>query len=859
MRVTRLAAAAAVVFTTFACSAGERSLAPNATTNRVPRVGHSKPLSALRLPKGISASLAAPTNGIAVQDMTDGITAQALAQALVGPGVTISNVTYTGAQGAAGIFSADTTVLGLGSGIVLSTGSAKAVIGPNQFNDVSTDWGGAGDAQLSSLVGNNTTADASILQFDVVPDSSTLYIAGYVFGSDEYNEFVNSDFNDAMAFYVNGTNCALVGSLPVSINAINNGFPYNSDPRSNPDLYRNNSLTDGGGQINTELDGVTRVLTCVAAVNKGQTNHIKLAIADVYDGLFDSDVFIGGGTLTTIPPKPIPVPHAVATFTIGTPDCTTGNAVVALDGSGSYDALGSAVHQTAITNYAWSIYSSGQVGTGAHFNLTYSAGSMPSSLTVTDSSGKTATTYFTVVVPALPSSSYAFSASPTSLPQANGQYSKMTVTATATGRCAGTPSVVVSSSQTDLGSGATDQAGDIRVVHHDGSVAVSSVSQPTVTFDPAQDTLYLRAETLDSTTDRTYTLVMSTLGVARGTAKVVVPHPLPAHTSQFVIWANSALRMNGNTSTDGYNAALGAYHRSSHDSTGSVASIQTIVFDGKNPRVDGDAVSGGSIPSGSYVTGTRTEHASLQAMPVVACPAGPYTPASAIGGSKYKYKASTGDLSVSGQGSIVLNGAGPFYFSSLSVDGQATVSVSSSQHVDIYVSDDFSANGNAIANGAYLPSGISIIACGSPKKPSTWQITGNAMAYFVLYAPNHDVQVAGNGQLFGCLVGDDVTLDGNGQVHLDESLGGRCGSYTSTSPNGNTAGGGGSGSGGNCAKGDDDHGKKNGDKNSCSGGDDNHGNGNGDDGHGKGDDDQGGHGHGGDNDGGSGSHGHGHG
>ena len=66
---------------------------------------------------------------------------------------------------------------------------------------------------------------------------------------------------------------------PVSINTINNGNPFDSDPRSNPALFRNND-PDDGGTIDAEPDGFTTVLTCSADVVANQPNHLKLAIAD---------------------------------------------------------------------------------------------------------------------------------------------------------------------------------------------------------------------------------------------------------------------------------------------------------------------------------------------------------------------------------------------------------------------------------------------------------------------------------------------------------------------------------------------------------------------------------------------------
>lgn len=54
---------------------------------------------------------------------------------LIGTGVTISNVTFVGANRQMGSFNSENTVLysdeGLDKGIILSTGEAKTAIGPN--------------------------------------------------------------------------------------------------------------------------------------------------------------------------------------------------------------------------------------------------------------------------------------------------------------------------------------------------------------------------------------------------------------------------------------------------------------------------------------------------------------------------------------------------------------------------------------------------------------------------------------------------------------------------------------------------------------------------------------------------------
>ena len=163
---------------------------------------------------------------------------QLVEDVLVGSGVAVSNVSYTGHAEAIGSFNGSSTNLGLGSGIVLTTGTVlnagglfggNGPHGPNDSGSAGTDNGQPGYGPLTSVAGVNTF-NAAILQFDFVPQSDSVRFK-YVFGSDEYPEFVDGGFNDAFAFYISGPgfggtyNMAQIpgGGGVVSIDNINNG------------------------------------------------------------------------------------------------------------------------------------------------------------------------------------------------------------------------------------------------------------------------------------------------------------------------------------------------------------------------------------------------------------------------------------------------------------------------------------------------------------------------------------------------------------------------------------------------------------------------------------------------------------
>ena len=200
------------------------------------------------------------------------------------------------------------SAIGFDSGIVLSSGQAADVVGPNTSEGTSTEFGTPGDTDLNAIVAPDQTFDASVLEFDFVPTTNQIQFQ-YVFGSEEYNEFVG-EFNDVFAFFVNGVNSATIpGTNPpvaVSINTINGGNPFGTNP-SHADLFRNNSTNDPGPPtIDTQLDGITTVLTCTATVKANQTNHLKLAVADTADEALDTAVFLKATSFSTPQPPVCP-------------------------------------------------------------------------------------------------------------------------------------------------------------------------------------------------------------------------------------------------------------------------------------------------------------------------------------------------------------------------------------------------------------------------------------------------------------------------------------------------------------------------------------------------------------------------
>ncbi|MBI5634923.1 MAG: choice-of-anchor L domain-containing protein [Nitrospirae bacterium] len=243
-------------------------------------------------------------SAIVTQDLNQpGITPTALAQALVGGAVFITDITYTGSNLSAGTFSgAWGDGLDIDSGIMLSSGDIANAQGPNTDDGISTNVGTPGDLDLDVIVAPDTTNDAAVLEFNFVP-TATYFSFLYVFASDEYNEYVNK-FNDVFGFYLNKVGDARQNIALVPLTAADAVSIDNINAGKNSEFYNNNDFGDFPiPPYPTQFDGFTTVLWAQGTVEVGQTYHMKLAIADTKDSILDSAVFLAAASFQSEKPN----------------------------------------------------------------------------------------------------------------------------------------------------------------------------------------------------------------------------------------------------------------------------------------------------------------------------------------------------------------------------------------------------------------------------------------------------------------------------------------------------------------------------------------------------------------------------
>jgi len=238
-----------------------------------------------------------------------------LVDSIVGDGIEISNVQYTGATNASGYFSGMNDFgagNSLGTGIILTTGNVS--IASNTSNTKGGATGNnhlSGNTNLDALVPNYSTYDATTLSFDFVSQGDSAYF-NYIFASEEYPEYVDSSFNDVFGFFIDGENVAKLSGTdtPVTINTVND--------HSNEEFYNANpQATD---PYPFEYDGFTDVLTAeITGLTPGETYSIEIAIADAGDHVYDSAVMIQAGSFSDAPvaaPSGVPEPETYALLAI---------------------------------------------------------------------------------------------------------------------------------------------------------------------------------------------------------------------------------------------------------------------------------------------------------------------------------------------------------------------------------------------------------------------------------------------------------------------------------------------------------------------------------------------------------------
>lgn len=261
------------------------------------RISSAPGLAAIGLAAGLALA-PLPAAALTITTVTTGDAAAQLIPPLLAPGSGITVVpgtsTYQGslAAGQSGTYTGFNLVPGSGSGptlslpngIVLTSGTANLPLTNtvNQFNPVFPGTGS--NALLSTLTGNSTN-DANALGFSFTVASGNSVQAQFVFGTDEFS---TQSVTDIFGFFIDGVNYA---KFP--------GGELISNTAGNPTNFIANPV--GTSPYGIEYNGLTQVFTVTGLLDPTLSTHtIVIAVADTGDSIFDSGVFIGGLTTSTV-------------------------------------------------------------------------------------------------------------------------------------------------------------------------------------------------------------------------------------------------------------------------------------------------------------------------------------------------------------------------------------------------------------------------------------------------------------------------------------------------------------------------------------------------------------------------------
>jgi hypothetical protein len=230
-----------------------------------------------------------------IETVASGTSATDMAETIFGDGVTVVSATYYGDTDSAGTYSGgDANSPGVtpgDTGVIMSTGNAVDFTNSsgeaNQETDTSTNTSGTNNYYPYNNVAGTSTYDASTLDVDFIPDSNIMTMQ-FVFSSEEYPEYENSIFQDFVGVWVNGTLVPMdVGNGDVD--------PGNVNTSNNINMY----VANQNDEFNTEMDGFTITLTLTMFVNPGVVNSLRIALADVADSNYDSNLLIAGNSVQT--------------------------------------------------------------------------------------------------------------------------------------------------------------------------------------------------------------------------------------------------------------------------------------------------------------------------------------------------------------------------------------------------------------------------------------------------------------------------------------------------------------------------------------------------------------------------------
>jgi hypothetical protein len=250
---------------------------------------------------------------------------------------------------------------------------------------------------------------------------------------------------------------------------------------------------------------------------------------------------------------------------------------------------------------------------------------------------------------------------------------------------------------------------------------------------------------------------------------------------RYAVFADEDIGIQGSVITDSYDSRDGAYDEDNHSHNGDIGTNGTIVgsvdFNGAPGAsagyfIDGQVFVGPGVEDPesivtnydpSFVTGGTSPPSDGQdvlsaaeefPLPPVTVPQGVFC---------------APETRIDNKADVVLP-PGDYCYRNLTVLGGAHLT--SSGPVKIYITGTFDLGGNGSVIGvASDPTQLLIIMTGNDAKAKIdGDISGTTTLYGGIYAPEADLKLYGNAQVFGAVVSNSISVEGDAMVHYDEAM-----------------------------------------------------------------------------------------
>jgi hypothetical protein len=283
------------------------------------------------------------------------------------------------------------------------------------------------------------------------------------------------------------------------------------------------------------------------------------------------------------------------------------------------------------------------------------------------------------------------------------------------------------------------------------------------------------------------------IGTSRARTQVVVQEIITSFWT-YGAFGDVEMTMNANAMVDSYDSSAGTY--ASQEvvsgpsgyalSSGDIGSNGSITVD-DNTIVHGDAVPGPTgtvtIKKSAQITGLTNPASEPKELPPLVIPTIPNSgPLEVAGGDTHVLSSGSynfDSLLLNATSELVVHGPATLVFGSAELESQTSIIVDAQNGpVEIFVEGDFIMNSNTlIASTTYSPLDIqlylnsdNVIDPGVDVDLDVVDFDSNAQFFGTIYAPNANIVINSNFELFGAVVAYDLHLDSNSEVHFDEAL-----------------------------------------------------------------------------------------